>query len=84
MATYNLPKGGSGGGGTDLFSLLTSHRTRGNRMKLHQRKFTLDIKKMFVPERVVGHWKRFPREVVTAPSLSEFIEQLDHALSHMV
>ncbi|KAK4806954.1 hypothetical protein QYF61_027343, partial [Mycteria americana] len=32
----------------------------------------------------VGHWNRLPREVVTAPSLSEFKECLDDALSHMV
>lgn len=41
-------------------------------MKLHQRKFRLDIIKRFFIERKaeVGHWNRIPREVVTAPSLS--------------
>ena len=53
-------------------------------MKLHQGKFRLDIRKRFFTERVVGHWNRLPREVVRAPSLSEFKERLDDTLSHMV
>jgi len=40
--------------------------------------------KRFFTERVVSHWKRVPREVVTVPSLSEFKESLDDALRHMV
>ena len=42
----------------------------------------MTIKKRFFTERVVGHWNRLPREVVTAPSLSEFKEHLDKALSY--
>ena len=53
-------------------------------MKLCQRKYRLDLRKRFFAERVVGHWNRPPREVVTAPSLSEFKEHLDDTLSHMV
>ncbi|KAK4829338.1 hypothetical protein QYF61_003265 [Mycteria americana] len=49
----------------------------------HQGKFSLDIRKRFFTERVVGHWNSLPREVVTAPSLSEFKERLDDGLSHM-
>ncbi|KAK4813301.1 hypothetical protein QYF61_023452 [Mycteria americana] len=52
-------------------------------MKLHHGKFKLDIRKRFFTERVVGHWNRLPREVVMAPSLSEFKERLADALSHM-
>ena len=33
---------------------------------------------------LVAHWNRLPREVVTAPSLTEFKKRLDCALSHMV
>lgn len=40
--------------------------------------------KRFFTERVVGHWNRFPGEVVTAPTLSEFKERVDDALSHIV
>ena len=84
IAVYNFLKGGSGRGGADLLPLVTSDRTRGNGMKLRQGKFRLDIRNRFFAGRVVGPWNRLPREVVTAPSLSEFKEHLDNALSHMV
>ena len=44
----------------------------------------MDIRKRFFTERAVAHWNRLPRAVVMAPSLSEFKESLDYALSHMV
>ena len=53
-------------------------------MQLRQEKFRLEIRKGFFTERVVGHWNRLPREVAMEPSLSEFKEHLDNALSHMV
>ncbi|KAK4827218.1 hypothetical protein QYF61_015246 [Mycteria americana] len=44
-AVYNFLKGSSRGAGADLLSLVTSDRTQGNGMKLHQGKFRLDIRK---------------------------------------
>ena len=83
ITVYNFLVRGSGGAG-DLFSIITSDRTRGNGVKLRQGRFRLDIRKRFFTERVVAHWNRLPREVVTARSLSEFKKRLDCALSHMV
>lgn len=38
-------------------------------------KFKLDIRKRFT-ERVLGHWNRLLREVVTAPSLADRVEEV--------
>jgi len=84
ISVYTFLKRGSGGGGADLLSLVTSDRTWANGMKLCQGKFRLDIRKRFLTKRVVGPWNRLPGEVVTAPSLSGFKLCLDNPLSHMV
>jgi len=68
---------------TDLLSLVTSDRTRGNGMKLHQGKNRFDIRKRLFTERVVAHWNRLLGEAVIAPSLSEFKECLGEALRLM-
>ncbi|GAB0204784.1 hypothetical protein GRJ2_002944000 [Grus japonensis] len=84
ITAYSFLTRGSEGAGTDLLPLVTSDRTQGNGMKLQQGRFRLAIRKRFFTEKVVGHWNRLPREVVTAPSLTEFKKHLDNALSHML
>ncbi|KAK4822944.1 hypothetical protein QYF61_023444 [Mycteria americana] len=84
IALYRFLRRGSGEGGADLFSLVSSDRTHGNGSKLCQERFILDIRKHFFTKRAVKHCYRLPREVVDAPSLSVFKRHLDNALNNML
>ena len=70
--------------GDRLFSRVWCERTKGNGLKLKDKRFRLAIKKKFFTVRVVRHWNRLPREVVDAQFLEGFNVRLDQALSNLI
>jgi len=84
IAAFQYLKGAYRKDGEELFTRVSSDRTRGNSFKLKEGRFRLDIRKKFFTMRVVKYWNRLPREVVDAPSLEVFKARLDGALSNLV
>jgi len=70
--------------GVGLCSQVTSDKTRGNSLKLLQRRFKIDIGKNLFTKRVTKHWNRLSREEAESPYLEVFKRQVDVALRHMV
>ena len=73
------------GAGADLFTVVTSDRAREKGRELGQGRFSLSVRKRFFTQSIVRHWDRFPREMGTAPSPSEFEKGLNNMeQSHQV
>ena len=81
---FQYLKGAHRKDGVGLFIRKCSDRTKGNSFKLKESRFRSDVRKKFLPVRVVRHCNRLPREAVAAPSLAEFKARLDGALSNLV
>ena len=70
--------------GDRLLSRVCGDRTRGRGFKLKEGRFRRDIRKRSFTVRLVRHWHRLPRDVVSAPSLETFKAGLDQALGSLM
>ena len=65
-----------------LFSL-SETVTRGHNLKICKDRFNLDIGKYFFKNRVVDEWYSLPQDIVDAPSVNSFKNQLDRYFVHI-
>lgn len=65
-----------------LFTRNHMEKTRGNRYKLHQARFRLDIRIIFFTVRKSNHWNNIPSDVMESPSLEVFKVQLDRVVDN--
>jgi len=61
---------------------MNDRRTRGNRYKLHKKRFRLDVAKYNFGNRVVNDWNKVPDRIVQIEELGKFKGELDKHLGH--
>ena len=80
---FNSLKGCGEVGGWPLL-LGNSNRMKGGGLKLHQRRFRLDIRNNFFSERAARQWHRLSMEVVESLSLGVFKKKAHVTLRDVV